>query len=49
MFMNKSHNRLGKWAVPTIFPGMEGSSTSSSALNISHGESSAAKASTAIN
>ncbi|VEN46744.1 unnamed protein product [Callosobruchus maculatus] len=43
MFINKAHKSLGKWAVPTIFPGMDGSSTSSPALNISHGQSSASK------
>lgn len=29
MFMNEKCNRLHKWAVPTIFPTLEGSSTSS--------------------
>nr|CAI5850946.1 unnamed protein product [Callosobruchus analis] len=29
MFRNNEHNILQKWAVPTIFPGMEGSSAAS--------------------
>nr|CAI5817306.1 unnamed protein product [Callosobruchus analis] len=29
MFRNNAHNRLEKWAVPTILPGMEGSSAAS--------------------
>nr|CAI5824569.1 unnamed protein product [Callosobruchus analis] len=29
MFRNNAHNRLDKWAVPTIFLGIEGSSPAS--------------------